>query len=82
MPCTENEAQGVIIASISILRIAEGCGAETVAAAPVGCGNHAPGAAEPAPSAQSPTPSRVRTEPQPPIPGDQQGLGAPARSQA
>lgn len=44
-------------------------GAETTAAAPVGCGDRAPGAAEPAPSALSPAPSRVRAEPQPPIPG-------------
>lgn len=48
-------------------------GAVTTAAAPVGCGDRAPGAAEPAPSALSPAPSRVRAEPQPPIPGPRPG---------
>lgn len=43
-------------------------GAET-AAAPVGCGDRAPGAAEPAPAAPSPAPSRARVALQPPTPG-------------
>lgn len=43
-------------------------GAET-AAAPVRCGDRAPGAAEPAPAAPSPAPSRARVALQPPTPG-------------